>query len=308
VNSNPTTHNLWANGPLILRIGLGLVFVIGGLNKLSQLLNPALQDKILTSYWGASGYVNQFIVDVIFEPLQISHWWFLTSLSTFELLSGIALIVGFAVRPLSFFYGFLLWTFVIALPVITVPGIEVSLKTYTAPALLVQIRDVALSGMMFVLYNIGAGAYSLDNRLFGVPNASNEPNWNALALLLRISIALPLGIGAVFYGMPNISSFATTPWILLPIAIFIAGNVGLRYAAIALMLIMFWYMAQKFNLEKSMIGNLNGFKREFAFIAGGAVLALFGGGVSHSFNSLLTAVTKRIMPKKMLVTSTSNDV
>jgi|OM-RGC.v1.029007504 hypothetical protein len=43
-------------------------------------------------------------------------------LSVFELVSGLLLIVGLVVRPLSLAYAFLLWSFVVALPVMTAPG------------------------------------------------------------------------------------------------------------------------------------------------------------------------------------------
>ena len=278
--------NAMALMPLILRVGLGLVFVIGGTNKLIKLLNPELQEKILASYWGTSGYVNQFFVDFMFS--SDSSWWFLTSLSTFELISGIALIVGFAVRPLSLIYGFLLWTFVIALPNVTVPGMDVLVKTYTAPAIFVQIRDIALSGMMFVLYNLGSGAYSLDEKIFKLTPVRKNVNWNSLGLLLRLSLSIPLGIGAVFFGMSNIQTFASTSWVLLLLALTITGGVVLRYASIVLIVTMLWYMAYKFNIDKSFIGNLNAFKREFAFIAGGIVLFMFGGGNSHTVAMAIT--------------------
>ena len=276
--------------PVILRVGLGLVFIIGGISKLSQLLNPALQSNILASYWGASGYVNQFFIDFLFAPGYISPWFFLTTLSLFELISGIAFLVGAAVRPLSLLYGFLLWTFVMALPVLTVPGMEATTKTYLAPAMLVQIRDIALSGMMFALYNLGPGSYSIDEKYLRVAPINVNMNWDAVGLLLRLSLAIPLGIGAVFFSMPNIQTFATAPWILLIIAILLAGGIGLRYVGIALALVMLWYMAYKLNMDKSLIANLNGFKREFAFIAGGIVLSIFGGGLSHTLHAAIDKV------------------
>ena len=48
---------------LLLRTGLGAVFFIGGTSKLSQLLDADREAAILASYWGPSGYVNQFFVD-----------------------------------------------------------------------------------------------------------------------------------------------------------------------------------------------------------------------------------------------------
>lgn len=269
---------------LMLRVGLGLVFVIGGINKLSQLLDPQREAAILNSYWGSKGYVNQFIVDFMFGSDGISSWWFLTSLSFFEAISGFLLIFGLLVRPLSLIYGFLLWSFIIALPVVTTPQVDPSVQTYMAPALLVQIRDVALSGMMFVLYNLGAGIYSLDRRFF---TARTPAPWDNLGLLLRLSVALPLLVAGVFNGMPNISSFASSSLILIPLALWIASGNGLRYAGPVLAAVMLWYMAHKLNADKSLIGNLNGFKREFAFLAGGLVLALFGGGGLYTLENAL---------------------
>ena len=254
---------------LILRIGLGLIFLIGGINKLSQLLDPQREAAILSSYWGGKGYVNQFIVDFMFGADGISPWLFLTSLSFFEAISGLLLIFGFMIRPLSLIYGFMLWSFVIALPVVTTPLVETSIQTYMAPALLVQIRDVALSGLMFVLYNLGSGLYSLDE---------------------RFSLALPLLVAGVFNGMPNIPTFASSSLILIPLALLILSGVGLRYAGLMLAAQMLWYMSHRLNADKSLIANLNGFKKEFAFLSGGMILTLFGGGSLYTINRTLEKI------------------
>lgn len=285
--TNQSTNSLTTTVSLILRVGLGMVCVAGGASKLSQLLNPALSEKIVATYWGASGYVNQFFIDFMFGAGQLSPWWFLTSLSAFEFIGGVALVVGIAVRPLSLIFGLLFWTFVIALPTATVPGVELSVKTYNAPAFFVQVRDIGLSGLMFVLYNLGPGSYSLDNKLFTSPVHRANINWDALGLLLRVSLCLPLFVGGVFAGMSNISSFMTTSWILIPLAVLVFGGSGLRYAGVALALVMFWYMAQKLSLDKSLIANLNGFKREIGLCAGAIALAIVGGGNYFTLGSIL---------------------
>ncbi|WP_283132543.1 DoxX family protein [Enterovibrio norvegicus] len=271
----------YANAALALRIGLGLVFVIGGLSKLSLLLSSSKQAAMVANYMGTTGYINELFQDFLFSNGVLSPWFFLTSLSTFELVSGIALIAGFMVRPLALFYGLLLWTFVFSLPVDTVPGASVGVKTYTSPAMFVQVRDITLSGMMFVLFNLGAGARSLDQRRGqGVCGANAAPNWDVLGLLLRFSLGVTFIIGGFFGAYAKIPSFATYQIILALIGLVLIFGQGtsLKVAAGAVVLVMAWYMLQKLNLDKGVIANLNGVKREFALAAAGLVLMRLGGG------------------------------
>ncbi len=117
----------------------------------------------------------------------------------------------------------------IALPVLTVPGIDAAVKTYLAPAIFVRIRDIALSGIMFAIYNSGPGAYSIDTKYFGVPEVNTNINPDAVGLLLRLSLAIPLGIDAVFW-YAQYSDICNSP--LLIIATLLAGGVSLHYAGI----------------------------------------------------------------------------
>lgn len=265
---------------LYLRTGLGLVFIIGGLSKLSQLLNSATHDGMVASYMGTSGYINALFQEYLFTGTlgqMISPSGFLTLLSSFEFLSGVALVAGFLVRPLSLLYGFLLWSFVIALPTMTVPGVAFEAETYTAPAIFVQIRDIALSGMMFVLFNLGAGPYSIDGRQ--VTNApAGDPQ--LLRLLLRFSLALPFIVGGFFGAFASVNDFATVQWLLAGVGLLLllGPDQSVRVAGAAVVVVMVWYLAQKFSFDKSLIANLNGIKRELALMAAGASLTLVGGG------------------------------
>ena len=282
---------------LVLRLGLGAVFVIGGLSKLNLLLNPAREDFIVSLYMGPKGYINTFFAEYLFTgPLGdvLTPWRFLTLLSTFELVSGLALLAGLLVRPLAFVYAFLLWTFVIALPVVTTPEVAVDVKTYQAPAMLVQIRDIGLSGMMFVLFNLGCGIRSLDARRPGaVGPVQPGVNWDHLGLLLRLSVAAPLIVGGLFAGMSNILSFATASWLLAGTGILMAAGVRVREMGLVVAGIMLWYMASKISLDQSVLANLNAFKREFAFLAGGLVLAHAGGGRLYTAASAWRRITGR---------------
>ncbi|MBX2809557.1 MAG: DoxX family membrane protein [Cellvibrionaceae bacterium] len=267
---------------LLLRIGLGLVFVIGGWNKLYQLLDPALSDAILASYTGTKGYINQFFLDYLFTGVLgeiLTPWSFLSILSAFELVSGLMLVLGFAIRPLSFIWAFLLWTFVFSLPVVTTPG-AVSEATYTSPAMFVQVRDIALSGLFFILYNLGSGSFSIDAFRGSNPSvraiASNH--WNEMGLLLRVSLALPFLVAGFFYGLDNIQTFKLPAFISLVLGVGILAGLQTRVVGAAVVVAMLYFMLQKINFDKTLIANLNSFKREFAFLAAGIVFYHAGGG------------------------------
>ena len=69
--------------------------MVGGWNKLYQLLDPSLSDAILASYLGTTGYINQFFIDYLFSGFMgklLTPWLFMTILSTFELVSGLMLV------------------------------------------------------------------------------------------------------------------------------------------------------------------------------------------------------------------------
>lgn len=287
-----TTHTAirYAQAALILRVGLGLVFIIGGLSKLSLLLGSATHDGMVANYMGTSGYINTVFQEFLFSGTSDGFFTpslFLTTLSAFELFSGIALVAGFLVRPLALFYAFLLWSFVVSLPVLTVPGVDVTVKTYTSPALFVQIRDVALSGMFFTLFNLGSGAISVDSRYFA---ARKNINWDHLGLLLRFSLGMVFIIAGFFGDFAKIATFASwTPLLAVMGLVLIFGNdKAVRAAGIAVIMIMLWYMAQKLNLDKGVIANLNGVKREFALMACGGVLLMLGGGVLFTLMDLVS--------------------
>lgn len=277
---------IWA---LVLRVGLGCVFIIGGWFKLSKLLSAEHQAAIVAKYMSPHGYINQFFADYLFTGQfgdWLTPWFFLSALSTFELLAGLALVAGFLVRPLSLIFAFMMWSFVFALPVATAPGMTITVDTFTTPAMLVQSRDIALSGMMFVLFNLGPGAYSADEKLFGPYPDAQTTNWDNLGLLLRLSIAVPFLVGGAFAGLPAIKTFGTAGWILLPIGILLASGLAVRPVGIAVAAIMVYYIGSKISLEASLVINLNAFKREVAFLAAGAVLAIAGGGHKFTLTSL----------------------
>jgi uncharacterized membrane protein YphA (DoxX/SURF4 family) len=290
----PSPHSVAAQAyvALALRVGLGLVFVIGGLAKLSRLLSPADAAGIVAQYTGPAGYINQLFLDWLFAgdlPSFINPWTFLTALSAFELVSGLMLVAGLLVRPLALFWAFLLWTFVIALPVVTTPGVEPGVTTYQSPALLVQARDVALSGVFFVLFGLGAGAWSLDHSRFGLP-AAHGVDWEIPGLVLRLSLGLVFLVGGLFHGFSKIPTFDMPAAVLVVVGLGLASGVAVRVVAAAAALALLVFFAGKLGDASSPLGYANGIKRELALLAAAGVLAVLGADRAYTVRALGLAV------------------
>lgn len=288
---------------LTLRIGLGLVFVAGGWWKLSRAIDPAQADALVAKYMADNGYINAFFDQYLFAggDALASPLVFLTLLSAFELVSGIALLAGLFVRTLSFIYAFLLWTFVIALPVVTAPGAEIDGATHFSPALLVQIRDVGLSGMFFVLLNLGSGAFSLDQMVLKRGAAPSDVDWNAYGLLLRLSVAAVFIVGGIFAGYSYIKTFVDLPVLMAAIGLVLASGHGMRLAAGAAFLCIGWYCFSKIGLDATFWNNFNGIKRELAFLAACAVLFIYQGGKAFRLDGLYQTPVSALLGRRQSV-------
>lgn len=287
------TPTVQAQIALALRVGLGLVFISGGIAKLERLLTPAKAQGIVDQYVGPLGYINQTFLDWLFaSPLGalLSPWNFLTVLSAFELVSGIMLVAGLMVRPLAIFWAFLLWSFVFSLPVVTTPGVKLAAKTYMSPAEFVQIRDIALSGFFFVLYNLGPGAKSLDHARYGLPETLGR-DWEPLALLMRLSLGAAFVVGGLFAGYDNIVTWGMPGLLLTIIGAGLIAGVGTRWFGLAAAAVMLWFMVAKLPGASGVIGWFNAVKREFASLAAAGVVASAGGGRMFTVDKSLDALS-----------------
>ncbi len=285
-------ESLYDTLALALRLGLGILFITGGVFKLSRALDPAMAQDLVALYISDKGYINAFFLSYLFDgPLGyvLSPWLFLTSLSAFELLSGIALIAGVIVRPLSLIYAFLLWSFVFSLPVTTSPGASIDDPTYMAPAMFVQIRDIALSGVFFILYNIGSGARALDHAL-GLKQPDGVMPWDNLGLLMRLSLGVVFVIGGFFAGMPNIKDFGAPGVLLALTGLALVFGIGVRAVAGIFLVVLIYYIGTKISLEQSLVMNFNAIKREIAFLPAAGGLLVLGGGRLFTLESLLQHV------------------
>ncbi|MCE7997969.1 MAG: DoxX family protein [Rhodobiaceae bacterium] len=286
---------------LVLRLGLGSVFVIGGWWKLSRALSVDHADALVGRYIASDGYINTFFQDYLFTGDVgdvLTPLGFLMLLSAFELISGLALMAGLFVRALSFSYAFLMWSFVVALPVVTASGYPGDLTSHFSPALLVQIRDVGLSGMFLVLLHLGSGSGSLDGKLFARGNARPQVNWDNYGLLLRLSVAAVFLVGGFFAGYGHIKSFVPIPILLVLVGGLLASGHLVRPAAFAAFLIVAWYCFGKFHLDVTVWNNLNAVKRELAYLAATAVLFAVGGGNAFRPSVLVRAPQEALLGPK----------
>lgn len=284
---------------LALRLGLGSVFVIGGWWKLSRAIDPERAGALVERYTASNGYINAFFDQYLFAgpDALLSPLAFLTLLSAFELLSGLAFLAGAFVRALSFLYAFLLWSFVIALPVVTAPGVETEAASYFSPAILVQIRDIGLSGMCFALFCLGSGAWSVDQRVLNRGAAPAELDWNAHGLLLRLSVAAVFLVGGFFAGFDHIKSFIDIPVLLAVIGLVLASGHATRIASAAAFAVIAWYCIGKLSLDATLWNNLNAIKRELAFLAASGVLFAWQGGRGFRLDALVKAPLNAVLGK-----------
>lgn len=96
LSMSPRDVGVQAQLALVLRVGLGVMFIIGGIAKLARLLSVSRAQGIVDEYVGPLGYINQTFLDWMFSgqlPAFVTPWSFLTVLSAFELVSGMMLVV-----------------------------------------------------------------------------------------------------------------------------------------------------------------------------------------------------------------------
>jgi uncharacterized membrane protein YphA (DoxX/SURF4 family) len=150
--------------------------------------------------------------------------------------------------------------------------------------------------MFFMLFIIGAGSYSVDRRWIGDEATRSSLNWDQGGLLVRLSVAFPLLVGGAFHGEASIQTFGMPSWMLLLIAIPLILNVGARWAGVATVLVIAWFIASSFDASRSLIANMNAAKREYAFLAASVVLGFCGGGRLFSIRSGREGLKRLLRP------------
>ncbi|MEQ8207377.1 MAG: hypothetical protein RIA65_14490, partial [Woeseia sp.] len=144
-----------------------------------------------------------------------------------------------------------------------------------------------LSGLCFILLNLGSGAGSIDRVVMKRGAAPTEVNWNAYGLLLRLSVASVFIVGGFFAGYDHIKTFIDLPALLIAVGVVMASGHAVRPAAIAAFAIIAWYCISTLNPDNSVWGNFNAIKRELAFLAASGILIVYQGGRAFRPGDLL---------------------
>ena len=242
--------------PTILRVVLGLIFIIGGF-KLAFHADPA---ALAASYTNpASGWISPVFVELINNTLRMEVSLFLQIQGWIEMLLGLALVFGIFTSVVAIIVGLLYWSFTIANPVAG----QIRLS-----------RDIALMGLCFALALAGSGALSLDRLIGHAPNRLGERK-NAILLLIRLSLAYTFLASAIFTGgaMSNhLNSTLPLPIVfllglLLAVGIFPKWIMGIAF-------LWMLYLMPVNLFEKGFYMGLDSVKRELGFLAGSLVYML----------------------------------
>jgi uncharacterized membrane protein YphA (DoxX/SURF4 family) len=242
----------------LLRIALGVIFVVGGI-KLAFLGDTA---ALVASYIDpAKGWIAPVFQDQITQRLGLSVGVFLRSQGLVEILLGLLMILGLGTRVVAVMMGLLFWSFAVANPVAG----EIRLS-----------RDIALMGLCVAVALSGAGVWSVDARVWQRPDTFAQRR-DSVLLLIRLSLAYTLLASAVFVHGPFANPLTTTlPVVLVGLmGVLLAAGVGPQWL-MALLFVWMLYVLPAQMLAKGLFGGLDAAKRELGFLVAALVYLWLG--------------------------------
>ena len=247
--------DLWMT---VLRVALGVVFIIGGI-KLAFLGET---NALVTSYLDPNkGWLSQVFADKITQLLSVEVGTVLRTQGLVEIVLGLLLAFGVGARVVAVIMGLMFWVFAVANPVAG----EIRLS-----------RDLALMGCCFAVALAGPGVWSVDQRLWQ-RRSSYDACQDGVLILLRLSLAFTLLTSAVFADGPFANHLNST----LPIGmVFVMGAllaVGLRpHWIMGIVSLWMLYVVATSIGAKGIYFGLDSAKRELGFLAGALAYTLLG--------------------------------
>ncbi len=169
--------------------------------------------------------------------------------------------MGLFTPVVSITMGLMFWSFTVANPVMG----EIRLS-----------RDIALMGLCFVVAFAGASAWSMDAQIRGLDFKFLKKK-DALLLFIRLSLAFPLLVSAVFSGGVLDNPLNTTlpkVWVFL-LGLLLAAGVFPRWVMAVVFLWLLYPVAGSL-FSKGIYWGLEGVKRELGFLAAAFVYFMSG--------------------------------
>ena len=266
----------------ILRLGLGLALIGVGLNFTSISTADNFGVAAFWAAFGESGLLTQVLTPGLFEAGGLGTY--LTPALALEIASyfcfaaGAALILGLLVRVFSFLFAliyFVPWiiSLIEAVPFVFNIGDFGSLAAST-----LTIRDVSMSLLFLVLFNLGSGAMSLDFKI-GLPGTGpGRVRWDAVAIKIRLPLAfLFLGAAAsdLTFGVPV---YYTFPYLTLAIGVVIFFGLAPRLSGALALGVIGWHLWVVLVQVSSFGAAMDVVLPEAPFVAAAIVFMLAGGG------------------------------
>ncbi len=242
----------------LLRVALGIIFIIGGI-KLAFLGETS---ALVASYTNPDkGWLSPVFADKITQILGIGVGSFLRTQGLIEIALGLLMALGIGTRVVAVIMGLMFWTFAVANPIVG----EIRLS-----------RDLALMGCCFAVALAGVGAWSLDGRLWP-RRLSFASSQDGTLVLIRLSLAFTLLTSAVFASGPFANHLNTTLPIVMVLVMGALLAVGLRpHWIMGFVALWMLYVVATSIGAKGFYFGLDSAKRELGFWVAAVVYALMG--------------------------------
>jgi uncharacterized membrane protein YphA (DoxX/SURF4 family) len=237
----------------LVRISLGIIFVVGGLKLALPTLFGVPGHEVLAQGYidPQKGWISPFFAQKITDVLGVPISSFLAVQGWIEMLVGLVMILGIFTPMVAVSMGLMFWSFTVANPVLG----EIRLS-----------RDLALAGLCAAVALAGGIPWSLD-RHWRQLSSMYAQRKSVILILVRLSLAFTLIASALFFGGVLDNPLNTT---LPPVFVLVIG--GLLGAGIfprwIMFLVFLWmlYLLPVNVYEKGLFSGLDAIKRELGFL------------------------------------------
>lgn len=263
----------------ILRLGLGLTLIGAGWAALQAARAGPLTPEALWHHFGMSGEIADSLTTLFFEWLGLlTPEAFLAFAGGLGLVGGLAVLAGLLTRPVAGLFG-------LAYAVPWLAGLFDALPwiwqgddySFLAPSFL-ALREPGIALLFLVLFNLGSGTNSLDNRFRLAWTIPQGTRWDTIAVQLRLALSLMLfsvGLAPVLFG----EVLSPVPWYgVLFTGVLVFFGLIPRVSGLAVLVILLWGIGAALHGVSTFSGLVAALSPDAAFLGAAAVFTLAGSG------------------------------